>query len=169
MTDAQHAHDRRRGPLSSLVGNGTFFEDFMVGQKIRHARGSTIDEVENQYLSKLVVNTAAAHFDEAAMTSVGGRLVFGLITGSVVIGLATQDTAECALRELSLTALRFTAPVHHGDTVYAYSEIVSTEDASQPDAGVVEFQHWGTNQHGTVVFECRRRVLVKRREFWQQR
>ena len=149
MSDT-NAEPGQRGPLSKLVGDGTFFEDFTVGQKIRHARGSTIDEVENQYLSKLVVNTAAAHFDEAAMESVGGRLVFGLVTGSVVIGLATQDTAECALRELSLTSLRFTAPVHHGDTVYALSEVLSIEPADQPDAGVVEFQHWGINQDDTL-------------------
>jgi acyl dehydratase len=162
--------DTARGPLSKLVGEGTFFEDFEVGQRIRHARGSTIDEVENQYLSKLVVNTAAAHFDEAAMGSVGGRLVFGLVTGSIVIGLATQDTAECALRELSLTGLRFTAPVHHGDTVYAFTEVLATEPSQEhPDAGIVEFQHWGANQDDTVVFECKRRTLIKRRAVWERR
>ncbi len=158
-----------RGPLSRLLGDGTFFEDFEVGQKIRHARGSTVDEVENQYLSKLVVNTAAAHFDEASMKPFGGRLVFGLVTGSIVIGLATQDTAECALRELSLTALRFTAPVHHGDTLYAFSEVLSVSRAQQDDAGIVEFRHWGINQKDTVVFECRRTVLIKRRQMWEQR
>ena len=158
-----------RGPLSKLIGERTFFEDFKVGQKIRHARGSTVDEVENQYLSKLVVNTAAAHFDEATMEPFGGRLVFGLVTGSIVIGLATQDTAECALRELSLTALRFTAPVHHGDTLYALTEVLSVRPAEQDDAGIVEFRHWGINQKDIVVFECRRTVLIKRRTMWQQR
>ncbi len=158
-----------RGPLSDLLGPGTFFEDYEIGQRIRHARGSTVDEVENQFLSKLVVNTAAAHFDEAAMEPMGGRLVFGLVTGSIVIGLATQDTAECALRELSLTALRFTAPVHHGDTLYAFSEVLDVGPAGQGDAGIVKFQHWGTNQNATVVFECQRSVLIKRREFWEQR
>lgn len=157
-----------RGPLSRLLGEGTFFEDFAVGQKIRHARGSTVDEVENQFLSKLVVNTAAAHFDEATMEPFGGRLVFGLVTGSIVIGLATQDTAECALRELSLTALRFTAPVHHGDTLYAFSEVLGVGPSKQDDAGVVEFRHWGINQHDTIVFQCRRTVLIKRRQFWEQ-
>ena len=48
-------------------------------------------------------------------TQFGQRLVFGLVTGSVCIGLATQDTAENALAELGMTGIRFTSPVFHGD------------------------------------------------------
>jgi itaconyl-CoA hydratase len=92
-----------------------------------------------------------------------GRLVFGLVTGSIVIGLATQDTAEQAVAEIGLDAVRFRAPVHHGDTLYAYTEVLATEDGERPDAGVVRFRHWGANQEGTIVFEAERTVLVRRR------
>ena len=33
----------------------------------------------------------------------------------------------------------------------------------RPDAGVVHFKHWGRNQHGDVVCELERTVLLKRR------
>jgi len=97
----------------------SFFEDFEIGQRMRHARGTTVGEVENQLLTKLVMNTADAHYNEHKMrgTPFGQRLVFGLVTGSIVIGLATQDTAEHAIAELRLDKLRFRAPVFHGDTV----------------------------------------------------
>ena len=145
--------------------SGNYFEDFAPGQRMRHARGTTVGEVENQLLTKLVLNTADAHFNEHRMqgTPFGGRLVFGLVTGSIVIGLATQDTAENALAELALDKLRFRAPVFHGDTLYAYTEVLSTEGADRNDAGVVRFKHWGTKQDGTIVFEGERTVLVKRR------
>jgi acyl dehydratase len=81
----------------------------------------------------------------------------------MVIGLATQDTAENAIRELRLDRVRFTAPVVHGDTLYAYTEVVEATDSHQDDAGVVHFRHWGVNQGDRVVFECERWVLVKRR------
>ena len=147
----------------------SWFEDFTPGDRIRHARGTTVGEVENQLLTKLVLNTAQAHFNEHAMVGspLGeGRLVFGLVTGSIIIGLATQDTAEQALAEIALDRLRFTAPVHHGDTLYAYTEVLSVEDADRPDAGLVRFKHWGANQEGTIVFEAERTVLLKRRSHW---
>jgi acyl dehydratase len=142
------------------------FEDFTVGQRIRHARGATVGEVENGLLSKLVMNTAQAHWNEHYLTEgpLGkGRVVFGLITASMVFGLASQDTAEQALAELGCTGLRFRAPVHHGDTLYAYTEVISTGPAERPDAGIVEFRHWGVNHDDRVVFEGRRMVLLKRR------
>jgi len=146
----------------------SWFEDFEVGQKMRHARGTTVGEVENQLLTKLVMNTADAHHNEQKMrgTPFGQRLVFGLVTGSIVIGLTTQDTAEQALAELRLDKLRFRAPVFHGDTLTAYTEVLAKRDADRDDAGVVRFKHWGLKQDGTVVFEGEREVLVKRRSHW---
>jgi itaconyl-CoA hydratase len=150
----------------ALTGTGNYYEDFMVGDRIRHARGTTVGELENQMLTKLVMNTAQAHFNDHAMKDSpwGKRIVFGLITGSIVMGLATQDIAENALAELRLDKLRFTAPVFHGDTLYAYTEVLAKTDVERGDAGEVTFKHWGVNQEGNVVFEGERTVLVKRRE-----
>jgi itaconyl-CoA hydratase len=156
---------------TALTGTGGYFEDFEVGQKMRHARGTTIGEVENQMVTKLVMNTADAHYNEhrARNTPFGQRVVFGLVTGSVVIGLATQDTAEQALAELRLDKLRFRAPVFHGDSLTAYSKVLSKRDADREDAGVVRFKHWGVKHDGTVVFEGEREVLLKRRSHWGTR
>jgi acyl dehydratase len=98
------------------------------------------------------------------------RIVFGMITGSLTIGLTSQDTAENALAELGVTKMRFRAPVFHGDTVYAYTEVLSAEAAPEvDDAGVVRFQHWGATADSRIVFQCERAVLVKRRSHWYSR
>ena len=154
--------------LSSFTGSANYFEDFHPGDRLRHVRGKTVGEFENQVLTHLVMNTAQAHFNEHAMLESpwGKRLVFGLVTGSIVVGLTTQDTAENALAELGLDELRFTAPVHHGDTLYAATEVVETLDADREDAGIVVFRHHGYNQDGKKVFEGKRRVLLKRRSHW---
>jgi itaconyl-CoA hydratase len=155
-------------PVATLTGNDNYFEDFAAGQRMRHARGTTVDEVENQLLTKLVMNSADGHFNEQKMKALpfGRRLVFGLVTGSIVIGLATQDTAENALAELRLDRLRFRAPVYHGDTLTAYTEVLETRDSEREDAGVVRFKHWGLKQDDTIVFEGEREVLIKRRSHW---
>jgi len=162
-----------RGPLSSLTGNGNWFEDFTVGQKMRHARGATVDEVENNFISKQVMNTAQAHWNEHYLQGgpLGtGRVVFGLITASITIGLTSQDTAENALAEVGLDHLRFRAPVHHGDTLYAFTEVLAVEPASdRDDAGLVTFKHWGVTHDDRVVFEGERTVLIKRRSHWEAR
>ena len=154
--------------IHHLTGTGNYFEDFEVGAKMRHARGSTVGEVENQLLTKLVMNSADAHYNEQKMRALpfGRRVVFGLITGSIVIGLATQDTAENALTELRLDHLEFRAPVFHGDTLTAYTQVLETRDAEREDAGIVRFKHWGVKQDDSVVFEGEREVLIKRRSHW---
>jgi acyl dehydratase len=160
------------GPLSSLTGAANYFEDFAPGQRIRHARSTTVGDVEASAMAKLVMNTAQAHWNEHYLSGspLGeGRVVFGLLTASMVIGLASQDTAENALSELELDHLRFRAPVHHGDTLSAYSEVLSCEPADRDDAGVVRFAHFGTTQDGRLVFTGERSVLIKRRSSWGER
>jgi itaconyl-CoA hydratase len=155
-------------PGAELLAPTGWFEDFTVGQRIRHARAATIDEVEGAFLSKLVVNTSQAHWNEhilAGSAFGSGRLVFGLLTASVVFGLASLDTAEHAVAELGCTKLRFRAPVHHGDTIEAFTEVVETTDSpDRDDAGIVRFKHWGRRHDKTVVFEGERTVLIKRKE-----
>src|SRR5205814_1061934 len=83
-----------------------------VGQRMRHARGATVGDVEGTFIAKQVMNTAQAHWNEHALLPNSpfgaGRVVFGLITASLVFGLASQDTAENALAEVGCDALRFT-------------------------------------------------------------
>ena len=157
--------------LSDLTGKNNYFEDFTVGQVIRHARGKTLEALENVLITNLVMNTAQGHFNEHAMKTSPwkGRLSYGGVNFSLVMGLAMQDTGENALAELGLDNIRLQNPVVHGDTLYAYSEVLSKEDADREDAGVVTFRHYGVNQDDKQVFHGDRRMLIKRRSHWGDR
>ncbi len=155
--------------LSDLTGQSNYFEDFTVGQVIRHARGKTVEGLENVLITNLVMNTAQGHFNEHAMKTSPwkGRLSYGGVNFSLVMGLAMQDTGENALAELGLDNIRLQNPVVHGDTLYAFSEVLAKEDApGHEDAGVVTFRHYGVNQHDKQVFQGDRRMLIKRRSHW---
>ena len=157
--------------LSDLTGKTNYFEDFKVGDVIRHARGKTVEGLENVLITNLVMNTAQGHFNEHAMKNspYGGRLSFGGVNFSLVMGLAMQDTGENALAELGMDNIRLMNPVVHGDTLYAYSEVLSVEDSDQADAGIVNFRHYGVNQDDKQVFQGDRRMLIKRRSHWAGR
>ncbi len=102
-------------------------------------------------------------------TPFGGTIVFGGVIAAIVIGLAYEDTGEQALAEIGLTSVRFRSPVHHGDTLYATSEVLATVDGNREDSGEVTFRHRGMNHNDEVVFEGERRVLLKRRSHWGDR
>lgn len=154
--------------VSALTGKHNYFEDFQPGMVMEHWRGKTVGEVENVQITNLVMNTAQAHFNEDLMSRDPRkhRIVYGGVTASIVIGLASQDTAENALAELGMDKIRFQAPVFHGDTLYAFTEVLEVKDGDRADAGEVRLKHWGINQKREPVFEGERRVLIKRRSHW---
>lgn len=157
--------------VSALTSDNNYFEDFTVGEVLKHRRGKTIEATENVVITNLVMNTAAGHFDEVAMrgTPFGKRLQFGGVTAALIIGIASQDTSENSLAEIGMTNIKFLVPVFHGDTLYAYTEVLEKKSADREDAGEIVFHHWGVNQDDKIVFEGDRRVLVKKRSHWGNR
>jgi acyl dehydratase len=151
--------------FETLTGNANYFEDFKVGDVYEHARGKTVGEIDNVLITNLVMNTAQGHFNEHLMerSPFKHRITFGGVTAALVIGLAMQDTGENAIMELGLDKVRFKTPVLHGDTLYAFTEVLEKRDVARPDAGEIVFRHWGLNHRDEVVCEAERRVLVKRR------
>ena len=161
--------------IAALTSPDNYFEDFSVGRLFRHARGKTVTEMDNVLLTNLVMNTAHGHFNEDVMKRSGAsgifaqRVVYGGINLSMVIGLASQDTAEQCLREIGLDKIRLLNPVFHGDTLYAYSEVMATAPADRDDAGLVTFMHYGLNQDDKLCVQAERTVLLKRKSHWGQR
>ena len=149
--------------MASQVQGTRFFEDFEVGDVYRHWRGKTVKESDAVTICHLVLNSASGHFNDHAMkdTAIGESIVYGGVTISMIIGLAAQDTAENAVRELGMDNIRLLSPVTHGDTLYAYSEVLDKTD--HKEGGVVHFRHYGVNQNEQAVFQGERRVLIKKR------
>jgi itaconyl-CoA hydratase len=146
---------------SFLTGEDNTFEAFPVGRRMRHTRGKTITPLENVLITNLVMNTADAHFNEARMSEqdIGTCIVFGGITASLVVGLASQDTSDNLIRDRGLKNLKLLHPVVHGDTIFAASEVTARQDMDET-SGLVSFHHWGFNQDGHVVAEFDRDVLI---------
>ena len=150
-----------------------YYEDLRVGETIVHPRGRTVSD-EHMMWTNFVLNTAQLHFnqkmcDDSPQTTFNGRrVVYGGIVFAFVAGLASEETEENALAQLSYDEGRHLNPVFAGDTLFAESTIVSkTEDdkrlASYPNAGVVKILLRGKNQRGEVVLEITRELAVAKK------
>jgi acyl dehydratase len=145
---------------------GRYFEEFEPGQVFQHRPGRTISEADDTWFSLLTMNQNPLHIDEhyAQQTQHGQRLVVGTLVFSIVVGLSVADISGRAIANLEYEEVKHTAPVFHGDTIYAESRILDkNESKTKPDRGVVYVETRGLNQRGEVVLTLKRRVLVPKR------
>jgi itaconyl-CoA hydratase len=146
---------------------GKFYEDLEVGTTYRHSTGRTVTEMDNTLFCALTLNTQPLHInaDFAAKTQYGQRIVNGLFTLGLVVGLSVADLTEGTIvANLAYDKVVHPNPVFHGDSVYAESEVLERrESASRPECGIVRLKQTGRKQDGMVVVEFERTVMFLKR------
>jgi acyl dehydratase len=146
---------------------GLWFEELVPGLKIEHPIRRTVTEMDNVLFSTLTMNPQPLHLDEefAAGSEFGTRVVNGLFTLSLVIGLSVSDISlGTTVGNLAYDAVDMPAPVKHGDTIHVTSEVLEARDSnSRPTQGIVKLEHKGWNQHEVLVSRVVRSALFLRR------
>jgi acyl dehydratase len=146
---------------------GKFYDELEPGMRIRHPLGRTVTEMDNVLFSTLTMNPQPLHLNEdfASQSVFGKRIVNGIFTLGLVVGLSVADLTEGTIvANLSYENVAHPRPVFHGDTIYAETEVLSMRDSqSNPERGVVHLKQAGLNQHGQVVLELERTVLFLKR------
>ncbi len=146
---------------------GKYYEELEPGQTIRHALGRTVSEADNVLFCSLTMNTQPLHLNGvyAAQTEFGQRIVNGLLTLSLVIGISVSDLTEgTILANLGYENVKHPKPVFHGDTITVETTVLAKrESKSRPNCGIVTLKHVGRNQHGEVVVEVTRSALFLKR------
>jgi itaconyl-CoA hydratase len=146
---------------------GRYYEDLVVGQHIQHSQGRTITEADNVLFCALTMNTQPLHLNEdyAAKTLYGQRIVNGIFTLGLVVGLTVADLTEgTILANLGYEKVVHPNPVFHGDTIYVETEVLDKRlSQSRPNVGIVRLKHTGRKPDGTIVIEVERSVMFLRR------
>lgn len=146
---------------------GRYYDELEVGMLIRHETGRTITEMDNVLFCSLTLNTQPLHINEefASTTQFGQRIVNGLLTMSLIVGISVTDlTHGTIIANMSYENVSHPRAVFHGDTLYAETEIIAKrESKSRPDAGVITMKHVGRNQRGEIVVEITRTALFLRK------
>ncbi len=148
--------------------SGKYLEDLEVGQRIQHPRGRTVTEMDNVLFSALTMNPQPLHLDEefSKQTQFGQRIVNGLFTLALVVGLSVPELTEGTIvANLGYDKVAYPHPVFHGDTIHAETEVLEKrESASKPDRGIVRLRQIGRKQDGSIVVELERTVMFLKRD-----
>ena len=148
------------------TGTGRFFEDFRLGEELRHAPPRTVTEADAAlyaalYGSRFPLQDARTFARRLGLdaTPLDDLLVF-----HVVFGQSVADVSRNAVANLGYAEGVFGAPAFPGDTLSAKSTIIGLKENSNRKTGVVWVRTMGTNQHGRAVVEYVRWVMVKKRD-----
>lgn len=148
------------------MGYGRYFEEFTVGDLYRHWPGRTITEFDDTWFSLMTMNQNPLHLDEhyAQGTQHGRRLVNGTFVFALAVGMSVADVSGRCIANLEYEYIKHLAPVFHGDTIYAETEVLAIrESESKGDRGIVQVETRARNQREELVLSFRRRVLVPKR------
>ncbi|MDO4585851.1 MAG: MaoC family dehydratase [Planctomycetia bacterium] len=144
---------------------GNYFDDFVVGETVRHPLSKTIFESDNNFFSLLTMNNHPVHtnLDYASRNQHEKILVVGTLVFSLSVGLTVGEISGQAIANLDYEQVKHLAPVFIGDTIYAETTVLDKrESKSKSDRGIVYVETVAYNQNKTPVLSFRRHVLVKK-------
>ena len=146
------------------TNSGRFFEDYKVGDVIRHAVPRTVAEGERALYHALYPARHALYSSDAFAADCGldGSPLDDLIAFHVVFGKTVPDVSLNAVANLGYAEGRWLVPVYPGDTLRSESQVIGVKENSNGKTGVVYVRTRGFNQNDDVVLEYVRWVMVRK-------
>jgi len=150
-----------------IIPKGMWLEELTPGLVVQHALTRTVTEADNVGFTVSTMNPAPLHLDAdySSTTQFGKVLVNSMYTVALLVGLSVHElTHGTTVANLGFDAVKFPAPVFHGDTIHAETEVLAArESKSQPDRGIVTFEHRAFNQDDVLVCTAVRNALMHKR------
>ncbi len=150
----------------SKARQGNFFEDFRLGQVIRHATPRTITAGDVALYTALYGSRFAVQSSDAFAKAIGypRSPVDDMLVFHVVFGKTVPDISLNAVANLGYAECRFLKPVYTGDTLSSTSEVIGLRVNSNRQSGVVYVRTTGRDQDGAPVLDYVRWVMVRKRD-----
>lgn len=146
------------------TNRGRFFEDYRLGEVIRHAVPRTLSGGERALYHALYPARHALYSSDEFARACGldTSPLDDMIVFHTVFGKSVPDISLNAVANLGYAEGRFLAPVWPGDTLRSESEVIGLKQNSNGKTGVVHVRTRGINQHGATVLEFVRWVMVRK-------
>jgi acyl dehydratase len=145
---------------------GRYYEEFTVGEVIKHWPGRTITEADTTWFALLTMNQHPLHSDAhyaATQTQHKQRVVLGPLVFSIGIGMTVADVSGKAIANLEIEKITHEKPTYIGDTIYSESTVLDKRESKQGDRGIVSVETRVVNQRGERVMTFRRTALLPKR------
>lgn len=152
--------------MASKTNRGNFFEDFSLDQVLPHATPRTVSEGDIALYTALYGSRFAVHSADTVAQSLGypGAPLDDLLVFHIVFGKTVADISLNAIANLGYADCRFHAPVYPGDTLRTTSLVIGLKENSNGTSGVLYVRSTGTNQHGEIVLDYVRWVMVRKKD-----
>ena len=152
--------------MSIKTNPGNFFEDFRLGQIIRHATPRTVTAGDASLYTALYGSRFAVQSSDAFAKAVGyaAAPADDMLTFHVVFGKTVPDISLNAIANLGYAECRFLKAVFPGDTLSTVSEVIGLKENSNGKTGTVYVRSVGSNQRGEEVLSYVRWVMVRKRD-----
>ena len=123
----------------SKTNPGNFFEDFRIGQIIRHATPRTVTSGDVALYTALYGTRFAVQSSDAFAKAIGypRAPVDDLLVFHIVFGKTVPDVSLNAVANLGYAGCYFRSPVFPGDTLSALSEVIGLKENSSRKTGIV--------------------------------
>ena len=146
--------------------HGNFFEDFQLGQVLRHATPRTVSAGDQALYVALTGSRFALHSSDEFARALGlpGAPIDDMLLFHLIFGRTVPDVSLNAVANLGYAGGVFGGPVYPGDTLTAESRVIGLKENSSGETGVVYVRSMGVNQRGETVLDYIRWVLVNKRE-----
>ncbi|MEO0401237.1 MAG: MaoC family dehydratase [Pseudomonadota bacterium] len=146
------------------TNTGRFFEDYSVGDVLTHAVPRTLSGGERALYHALYPARHAMYSSDGFAQSCGlvASPLDDMIAFHTVFGKTVPDVSLNAVANLGYAEGRWRAPVWPGDTLMSHSEVIGVKQNSNGKTGVVWVRTTGRNQHGQVVLDYVRWVMVRK-------
>ncbi len=151
---------------NSKTNPGKFFEDFRIGEIIRHPTPRTVTAGDQALYTALYGSRFAVQSSDEFARAIGYAKapVDDLLVFHIVFGKTVPDISLNAVANLGYADGRFVAPVYPGDTLSATSEVIGLKENSNGKTGTVYVRSTGYNQRAEPVLGYVRWVMVKKRD-----
>ena len=144
---------------------GNFFEDFQLGQQIRHATPRTLTLGDVALYNGLFGGRFAVQSSDAFAQKIGYSRspIDDLLVFHIVFGKTVPDISLNAVANLGYADCRFLKPVCPGATLNAVSEVIGLRENSNKKTGIVYVRSRGFDESGATVLDYARWVMVRKR------
>jgi 2-methylfumaryl-CoA hydratase len=145
---------------------GNFFEDFCIGQVIRHATPRTVTAGDASLYTALYGSRFAVQSSAVFARAIGypDSPIDDLLVFHIIFGKTVPDISLNAVANLGYADCRLLKPVYAGDTLSASSEVIGLKENSNRKTGVVYVRSTGFDQSGDAVLSYVRWVMVRKRD-----
>ena len=152
--------------LPSKTAAGRFFEDFRLGETIRHSTPRTLTSGDASLYSALTGARFAPQSAETFARAIGypASPIDDLLAFHVVFGKTVADVSLNAVANLGYADCRFLKAVYPGDTLSAVSQVIGLRENSNRQSGIVHVRSQGFNQRGETVLDYVRWVMAPKRK-----